>query len=274
MSEVSLLVAIIAGVIQGIFEWLPISSQGNLSLALTMLGTDPATALQLALFLQVGTTVSAASYYREELIMVLRQLPRWRPQNAFAPEHALLSYLLVATLCTGVVGIPLYITVIDLATALTGGVFVAGIGVLLLLTGLLHIASNRVGGDRRADPGLADAIIVGALQGMAILPGISRSGVTAGGLLLRQYEPPAAFRLSFILSIPASVGAAGITLVDAGGLPGLSPLAAAAALAISAVVGVLTIDAIMRVVSRVPFWAVCIGLGGLALIGGGMTALL
>ena len=273
VSQLAVVVAVIAGVVQGVVEWLPISSQGNLAVVLTALGTDPAAALRLALFLQVGTTLSAASYYWRDLLGVLQTVPSWRPTSAYETEHALLSYLGVATLATGLVGVPLYLFVIDLASALTGGAFVAAIGVLLILTGLLQLASDATDAGRRDQPGLFDSLLVGAVQGVAILPGVSRSGVTAGALLFRRYEPPAAFRLSFILSIPASLGAAAITMVDAGGVPAISPTTALVALGVSTVVGYLTIDAIMRVVDRIPFWAVCIGLGGLAVLGGGAVAL-
>ena len=273
VSQLAVVVAVIAGVVQGIVEWLPISSQGNLAVVLTALGTDPAAALRLALFLQVGTTLSAASYYWRDLLGVLQTVPSWRPTSAYETEHALLSYLGVATLATGLVGVPLYLFVIDLASALTGGAFVAAIGVLLILTGLLQLASDATDAGRRDQPGLFDSLLVGAVQGVAILPGVSRSGVTAGALLFRRYEPPAAFRLSFILSIPASLGAAAITMVDAGGVPAISPTTALVALGVSTVVGYLTIDAIMRVVDRIPFWAVCVGLGGLAVLGGGAVAL-
>jgi hypothetical protein len=129
----------------------------------------------------------------------------------------------VACLLTGIVGIPLYIFAVDLAGQLTGGVFIAAIGILLILTGIVQIASESVSMGGRETPTLFDSILVGAVQGLAILPGISRSGMTSSALLFRSYDPPAAFRLSFLLSIPASIGAAALTLASAGGLPGISP---------------------------------------------------
>lgn len=265
-------VAILAGVVQGIVEWLPVSSQGNLALVLTFLGTNPAVAVQLALFLQLGTTVSAAAYYRDEITAALRATPSWRPSRAYEGESAIVSYIGIASLCTGLVGIPLYVFAVDLAGQLTGGVFIAGIGVLLILTGGIQLASESVGLGGREKPTFTDSVLVGAVQGIAILPGVSRSGVTTSALLFRSYDPPAAFRLSFLLSIPASLGAAALTLVGAGGLPGITPIAAGVALAVSGVVGYLTIGALMRFVDRVPFWAVCFGLGGLAILGGGVVA--
>jgi len=109
-----------------------------------------------------------------------------------------------------------------------------------------------------------------ALQGVAVLPGVSRSGVTTGVLLLRGHDGPEAFRLSFLLAIPASLGAAALAAVDAG-LPDVSPAAAGLALATSAVVGYLSMGALLGVARRVPFLAVCVGLGALALVGGALT---
>ncbi|MBP1923711.1 undecaprenyl-diphosphatase [Halorubrum alkaliphilum] len=272
MTTTDLVVAILAGIVQGIVEWLPVSSQGNLALFLSLVNVEPDVALQLALFLQVGTTLSAATYYREDIRIAAEALPGWRPDEAYVEDNALVSYILVACLMTGLVGIPLYVFAVDLAGQLTGGVFIAAIGVLLILTGVLQLASESVSLGVRETPTLLDSVLVGATQGIAILPGISRSGVTTSALLFRSYDPPAAFRLSFILSIPASLGGAALTVLGAGGLPGISPTAAFVALGVSALVGYVTIDTLMRVVDRIPFWVVCFGLGGLAIVGGGVVS--
>ena len=274
MSATDLLIAVLAGIVQGIVEWLPVSSQGNLSLFLTGVGMSPDIALQLALFLQIGTTLSAASYYREEITTAARGLPRWRPQAAFDQQNGLVSFILIACLMTGIVGIPLYLYAVDLAGQLSGGLFIGLIGVLLILTAILQLASESVGAGYREHPTLVDACLVGAAQGVAILPGISRSGTTTSTLLFRSYDPPVAFRLSFLLSIPASLGAAVLTVVGAGGLPGISPAGAIAATATSAIVGYVTIDALMRLVDRLPFWLICFGLGGLAIVGGGVVSII
>jgi len=82
-------------------------------------------------------------------------------------------------------------------------------------------------------------------------------------------EGAAALRLSFLLSIPASLAAGALTVLRSGGLPGVTPLGALIALATAAVVGFATIHLLMRVVKQIPFWLVCFGLGGLA-VGGGL----
>ncbi len=222
MSRIELVVAVLAGIVQGVVEWLPVSSQGNLALVFTAVGTDPGVALQLALFLQVGTTLSAATYYREEIQTAVQTAPGWRPGAAYDERNALVSYIVVACLVTGLVGVPLYVLAVDLAGELTGGVFVALV-------------------------------------------------VTTSALLFRGYDPPVAFHLSFLLSIPASLGAAALTIAGAGGLPGISPTAAVLAVLVSGVVGYAAIDLILRVVARVPFWQVCFGLGGVAILGGALA---
>ncbi|SFC62428.1 undecaprenyl-diphosphatase [Halobiforma haloterrestris] len=274
MSVTEYVIAIVAGIVQGIVEWLPVSSQGNLSLALTLMGVRPETALQLALFFQVGTTLSAVAYYRDDIATLFDSVSSWRPGSAYREDHAVTSYLVVACAVTGLVGIPIYVFAVDLAGQVSGGLFIATIGLLLILTGVLQRTSESLSMGRRNVPTAFDSIVVGAVQGIAILPGISRSGVTTSVLLFRSYEPPAAFRLSFLLSIPASLGAAALTVVGAGGLPGIGLGPAITAVLVSAMVGYLTIGTLMRIVDRIPFSVVCFGLGALALVGGGAVTVI
>lgn len=274
MSLRELVITIVAGALQGILEWLPVSSQGNLSMFLSLMGESPEVAVQLSLFLQLGTTLSAAVYYREDIERAISDAPGWRPREAFEGDNAETTFVVVATAMTGVVGIPIYVLLIDLAGELTGGAFIAVIGVLLVATGLLQQTSSAVGLGDRELPTLVDAVVVGALQGFSILPGVSRSGTTTSALLFRGHDGPSSFRLSFLLSIPAGIGAAVLIVLDTGGLPQVSPTAAGGALIASIVVGYAAIDALLRIVERVPFWAVCYGLGGLAIVGGGLVTVL
>lgn len=264
----SVVVAVVAGLVQGVFEWLPVSSEGNVAIVLSALGYGPTAAVQFALFLHAGTALSAATYYREELAGVLGDLPQWRLGQAFDGERATTSFLAVATLSSGVVAVAAYAGLEAVVSELAGGAFVAGIGALLVVTGLLQRFARGVAVDRRTTPDLLDATLVGVLQGLAVLPGVSRSGTTVSALLLRGHDGEAAFRLSFLLSIPAALGAGVLVAVDVGGLPRIAPDAAVLSLAVAAAVGYLTIDALVWLVRRVAFWAVCVGLGGLAVVGG------
>jgi undecaprenyl-diphosphatase len=265
-------VAFVVGVLQGVFEWLPVSSEGNVSLYLTIVEGLPAeAAVRYSLLLHAGTALAAVVYYRRDYRALLGRVPAWRPTGAFEPGRAELSFLGVATVCSGLVGIAAFLTLEALVSELAGGAFVALVGGLLVLTGLVQRLAEGALGDREL-PTAVDAVLVGTLQGLAVLPGVSRSGTTVSALLLRGYEAPAAFRLSFLLSVPAALGAGVLALLDTG-VPGLTPAVAVVALGTSAVVGYLTIDGLLRLVERLAFWLVCLVLGGLAVVGGLAVAL-
>jgi undecaprenyl-diphosphatase len=261
------LVAAVAGAIQGLLEWLPVSSEGNLAIVLTALGSDPGTAVALALFLHLGTALSATVYYRDEVLDIVGSLPEWRRRRAFDGQMATVTFLAVATFVTMIVGAVAYVSLAGLVSELTGTAFIGLVGALLVLTGVVEWYAGGLGGVERERPTFGDALLVGAAQGLAILPGVSRSGTTTSVLLLRGHDGPESFRLSFLLSIPAAVGGGLVAVLDSGGLPAFSPVAGLLALTTAAVVGYLSIDALMRLVRRIPFWGVCVALGGLSIAG-------
>jgi undecaprenyl-diphosphatase len=267
-----ILVAVLLGLLQGVLEWLPVSSEGGVALASTALsGFEPDEATRLALFLHAGTAVAAIAYYRDNVVDIagaVRDLTR-RP---FADETADLSFLAVATLATGLTGLPAYLLLDAAVSGLEGGLFLALVGGLLVLTGLLQRFAVGLSLGGRDRPDWVDAVFVGALQGVAILPGVSRSGTTVSALLLRGHEGESSLRLSFLLSIPAALGANALVLADTG-VPAIDPVSALVALAVSALVGYLTVDALVQLVRRVPFWTVCTVFGGLGIVGGLLVAL-
>lgn len=256
----TLVIAIVVGVVQGVLEWLPVSSEGGVAIALTVAGFTPERAVGLALFLHVGTALAATAYYRADLVE-LSAAARARERR---PD---LGFLVVATLVSVAIAALSYWFLLEAVTQLAGGAFVALIGGLLVGTGLVQRVAGGSLGERNLPDGL-DAVLVGAGQGVAILPGVSRSGTTTSLLLLRGHDGESAFRLSFLLSIPASLGAGALALVAAGGLPGIDPLGAAVALVVSAVVGYAAIGMLLGIVRRLSFWAVAVGLGVLAILGG------
>jgi undecaprenyl-diphosphatase len=237
------------------------------AVARSALGAAPDAATRYALFLHAGTALAAAVFYRAELGRVLRRMPAWRPRAAFAVETADLSFFGIATLASGVVGIAGYLALSEIADAAAGGVFVAAIGFLLLGTGLFMRVAERRATGRRESPSLLDALLVGVLQGLAVLPGVSRSGTTVSALLLRGHDGPDSLRLSFVLSIPAAAGAGLLVVLD-DGVAGVALGPALLALGLSAVVGYLAVGTLVRVVERVAFWRVCVGFGALAVVGG------
>jgi undecaprenyl-diphosphatase len=269
------LVATILGVIQGTLEWLPVSSEGSVALALTAMDVSESAVAdtQFALFLHLGTALAATVYYRADVGDVLRDVPDWRPRTAFETE-ADLSFLAVATLASFATGGVAYLTLETVVSSISGGAFVALIGALLVGTGILQKFAEGNDGPAAPQPveapsevTLLDALLVGSLQGLAILPGVSRSGTTVSALLLRGHPGESSLRLSFLLSIPAALAAGALVLVEVG-IPSISPGPALLALALSAVVGYLTVGALVSLVKRVAFWGVCVGFGSLAVVGG------
>ena len=270
--------ALLLGAVQGVTEWLPISSEGVLTLLqLHLFGKGVAESIAYALWLHLGTLLAVVAYFRRELVALLRALPRWARRRAACPprERALLDFLALSTLATGAVGAPLL--TLSLRVELWGAAATALIGLLLIATGLLQRAAPRAGkagkAGRRAleEVTIWDAGIVGALQGLAALPGVSRSGVTIAGLLLRGFSETDALRLSFLMSLPVIAGAQVVVellkLVRLGpeGARALWGAEALLGLGASAALGWLTIAALMRLARRWPFWAVAVALGVLSL---------
>jgi undecaprenyl-diphosphatase len=264
--------AVLLGVGQGVLEWLPVSSEGGVALVVVASGESAVDATRFALVLHAGTAVAALAFYRDEVATFARQAPTWRPRRAFDADRAELTFFGLATLVSGVVGVGLYLAFVEAASELAGGAFVLAVGVLLVGTGVVQRVADEWGLGERERPDPLDAVLVGALQGLAILPGVSRSGTTVSALLLRGHDGEASLRLSFLLSIPASLGAGLLVVLDAG-VPAIPPAAAVLALAVSAVVGYLTVGALVALVRRVAFWGVCVGFGTLAVVGGGLVVL-
>lgn len=251
---VSLLEAAIIGVIQGVLEWLPVSSEGNIILFLvSVLGLDSSETLYLAVFLHLGTGLAALVYYRKESWDILI--------GDTERDKDMRLRLLVMTGLTGAVGLPIYVY-LNVSPAV-GGALLALTGLALIVTGLIQRRGN-VGGERDASSlSWPETVALGVLQGLAIMPGLSRSGVTTSTMLLRGLRSDEAFNVSFIMSIPASFAAGlGLILID-----GFHVTAGAVgAVAVSAVVGYMTIGALIRFAQKTSFWKICVGLGCLTIL--------
>ncbi|MCD4704105.1 MAG: undecaprenyl-diphosphate phosphatase [Methanosarcinaceae archaeon] len=259
----TLVEAIILGTVQGIAEWLPISSEGMTSLVMVnVFGMTLSEAIPLAIWLHIGTLLSAVIYLRQDVMDILRDLPDYvRSFSSGSSHDATITFLIISTLLTGIVGLPL----MKFATGFTdfsGALATALIGVLLIATGILQKVVAK-GSARKNLPEISDSVIVGVAQGFAALPGISRSGITVSALLLRKYESSKAIRLSFLMSIPT------ILVAEIGiGLMGLITVDryAVVALLFAFLFGLLTIDMFLKVAERMDFSNFCIALGLLSVL--------
>jgi len=230
------------GVIQGFFEWLPVSSKSMLMLFSSIfLGYATQLSYAIAMALQGGTVVSASMYFYRDLLDVLR--PRYR---------YMLKFLVVTTAVTGAVGVPLYIYVEKVLVRkldLGGSAFLIGLLLLMQILFRKTVKSYRV---RDIDDiNLIDSIIFGCIQALSVFPGISRSGITITALLYLGYRVEDALKLSFIASIPANIGATIITFILCGEALDIIPIESLAiALATSAIIGIATIDILMKLASK------------------------
>ncbi len=255
------------GAVQGIFEWLPVSSEGMVTLArVHVFGGTVSDAIRIALFLHVGTVCAAVVYFRKDVAALVRALFSWK--RASQEVRALFWFIAAATIVTGAVG-----------GALLQGIFASGIGkgagsfasalvgVLLVGTGIMQWRA-REGGESRtrriSDLTWKDALVFGAVQGLAVLPGFSRSGLTVSMLLLRRVHEEAAFRASFIASVPVVIGGnIVLELVQRGAVQEAGWAASVAGLIVSFVVGLATIHGLMRLARTVRFDIFIIGFGAL-----------
>ena len=255
---------LILGAVQGITEWLPISSEGINTLILLHFFQKPLTeAIEISIWLHTGTLFAALIYFRRDIADLLRHLPQYVRElgSGGTERNTLITFLLISTLLTGVVGAPLMVFGLS-QKAIPTGLVMAIIGVLLIITGVVQKYARR-SSETKATIGIKDALVLGVVQAFSILPGLSRSGLTMSALLLRGYDAKAAIRLSFLMSIPVVLAAeVGLGLINgvSFALPVLSGIVAAF------VLGILTISILLRIATRIHFWQFCLFLGGLSLL--------
>ncbi|MCG3109343.1 Undecaprenyl-diphosphatase [Metallosphaera sp. J1] len=207
-----ILVGIVLGLVQGISEWLPISSKTQVLIASTfLLGLPFSLAYSFGLFMEIGTIFAAVIYFRREIVRLFKAMVG----RGTALDLKLLKFVIIITVITGMVGVPLYLFVIDLVTSAVVGIPMTILGIILILDGVVIYLTRRRYVPRRGleELGWRDMVIIGLAQGLAALPGVSRSGMTTSAMILLGVKPEEAFRLSFISLIPAALGAIGVTVL-------------------------------------------------------------
>jgi undecaprenyl-diphosphatase len=261
---VLLLQAFVLGLVQGVTEFIPVSSSGHLQAVPFLLGWEPGS-LAFDVALHLGTLVAVVAYFRADLWGMTRAL--LRPSAAGATgrgSRRLVGVLAVASVPAALVGL--------LARDAITAAFEEPLAVaafLVVTAGLLWSAERRwsqlgttehAAHDVRAVAAELDALPwsrvvgVGAAQALAVLPGISRSGATIAAGMALGLSRGAAARLSFLMLLPITVGAALVTLPDLGTIePGVLPFGAAEialGIAVSAVSGYLAIRYLIALVAR------------------------
>lgn len=195
---------IILGTVQGIVEWLPVSSEGFIVLIQNNFfqGSGLEEIIKNALFLHLGTFFAALIYFKSEVWELTKSLFKYK--EAKEKDKKLINFLIFATLISGGLGIILLEFAKDIA--INSQVINIIIGSLLLITGFLQLKIKSGGGRNEKDLNWIDSTVLGILQGCAALPGLSRSGLTVAGLLLRDIDEEKSLKISFIMSLPIVLG--------------------------------------------------------------------
>jgi undecaprenyl-diphosphatase len=257
------LYAIILGLVQGISEWLPISSKTQILFASTLLFSLPlAVAYAFGLFMEIGSVGSAVVYFRRDIRSLFK-------------DRRLVVYLLVVTGFTGLVGAPLYYLTDKVLTSSPYNIGIPMVLLGLVLMGIgFYIRYSRT--KPRLVVGLGEMklknyIMIGIAQGIAALPGVSRSGMTVSTMLLMGVKPEQAFRLSYLAYIPASLGAFFVTLllsksqVDTA-IQVVEPTGILIAIATSALVGIVVISYLLKFAKTSSIYIIDFVLGAIALV--------
>ncbi len=183
--------SVVLGIVQGLTEFIPVSSTAHLVLIPKFLGWKGlVNSLEFDIALHGGTLLALLIYFWKEWI------------GLFTSQFRLLFYLLVATVPAGLVGVALEDYV---STTLRSPLIIA---ITLVVFGVVMIIAERYRGDRALDSlSLKDSILIGCFQAVALIPGVSRSGITISGGLFRGFQRVEAARFSFLLSTPVIGGA-------------------------------------------------------------------
>ena len=197
---------LIFGLVQGIVEWIPFSSEGALFYVASNIFkmTDVNQMLRIALFLHFGTFFAALIYFWRDVKDLFKGIFHYKKTDLETKK--ILDFLFVTTLISGFVGLAflqfLKFVVAESEILTTSKVITFMIGILLLVTGYLQLKASRSGIRTIYHLKKGDAIFLGFMQGLAALPGFSRSGLTISGLLFRRINDTQALRLSFLMSLP------------------------------------------------------------------------
>ena len=241
-----LLHVIVLAAVQGITEFLPVSSSAHLALAPWLLGW-PDQGLAFDIALHVGTLAAVSIYFFRDLLQVVARGLGFRAGNddQLSRNPRLLWLLIAGTIPAVVAGV----LVKPLAETTFRSPYVSG--TMLIAVSFVMLAADRMGRKSKniGQTGVADALWIGLAQAVALVPGTSRSGITLAAGLFRGLDRPAAARFSFLLSAPAVAGAAAKSALDlykSGGIPAGMHTPFFTGIAVSAFTGCLVIALLMR----------------------------
>ena len=281
--------AILMGIVQGLTEFLPVSSSGHLALIKNIFGVETDGGILFDVLLHLATLISVCAVYYKDLLAIVMDFfaicgdcfanigtffknlsaidkKSYRP-ICTTTKRKLVVMLMISTIPTGIMGVLLD----DIVEGVSGNLLVVGL-CLIGTGGILFISDlieNR--GKKAKEANFGDAMLVGISQGFAVLPGISRSGTTITACLLCGFDRKFAVKYSFIMSVPAILGALILELFKLPGSDGAGVGAGACivAMLLAAVIGYCALSLVNGLVVKrrfKPFWIYCLSVGAISII--------
>lgn len=254
---------IIVALIQGLVEWLPISSEGQVVLFLYNFTPVPLEEIiSLVVWLHLGTALAVVVRYPRVIFDIVS-----------LKDKRLFRLLLVATVSTAITAVPLYIFLKDNLAPVHGELLNVLVGVLLLATAIVLYLPTRRNEEDATDTERAvedqEASITGLVQGLAVLPGLSRSGVTISALLMQRIDKETAMKFSFLMSVPAVLAILILEVITGSTLPSsVGTLDLIIIEGIVFVTGLASMEFLLRLAKRVSFWKLCLVLAVVAILFG------
>ena len=191
---IALLKIIILAIVQGVAEFLPISSSGHLAIIQNLFNIHGNETLLVSIVLHAGTLVAILLFYANEIIQLFSS-KKWKS----------IVLIIVGTIPAGIIGVLIKGTGFD--DVIFSSMYIPGIGLLITALLLKFGVKKSTGEKEIQDLSIKDSLFVGLFQAFAILPGISRSGSTIAGGLIKKLKSTEAATFSFLLAIPAIAGA-------------------------------------------------------------------
>jgi undecaprenyl-diphosphatase len=262
----SILEAAAFGLLQGLTEFLPVSSSGHLAVLKEIWGYEELSIL-FDILLHVATLLAVLIVFRRRIGAIIVSLWRWLRRRAGDEDRMhvrLAAYIILATLITGVLGV-------GIEELISPGENIKLVSALFIVTALILLATTRIPKGSIDYRGIRPrhALFLGFAQGLGVFPGISRSGITISAGLFAGFRREEAGEFSFLLSIPAILGAAVLKIGDLGDLSGSIGLASlSAGMLASLLSGLGALLALMSLVRRgklhyFAFYLIPLGLIGL-----------
>jgi undecaprenyl-diphosphatase len=236
-----LIETVILGIIQGLTEWLPISSTGHLKIAEKFLGLEAP--ILFDVILHLGTLTVILFFFRSDVKKILSALARLDFKTDYG---RLILPIIVGTIPTALIGLAFSIFLENFFQELLT------VAVALIACGFV-LYSSKASKEKRNEIGYFAALLIGIAQGIAVIPGLSRSGLTIATALLLGIEREKAFKFSFLLSVPAVIGAFGLTLhthFSALAASNLGWVEVFAGVASAVIVGYLALKLLWRVLEK------------------------